>query len=418
MRPRTFRAASTQLALEQVQNELGSDAIILSVRQVPVGPAWQTWKRPAVEVLAVSALSGIGNLQNYSPGDNDERLKIHDNQGIATTPALPKTLGEYRSDNQPSAIISNKDLESYLAHLMNRIAQENATGKPSLYSENNENLPAEQSLIGKKVAVPEAVVNIKDHLDRQGLDRELIKKVLTTCCDYLDQTGLRSEERLQDNILRQLTAFTKGPRVELLSKTQSRRILYLIGSSGSGKTSVCAKIAAHYCQRLHKKVSWICADTVRTGAIQLARSYTDSLRLQLHLVYTPDELKHTIEGEDTADLILVDTPACNPYRAQDIVELGEYLTIQSLRETYLTITANMMETEMSEIVAALSPFNLTGLIVTKLDESAYFGSIYNLVWRSQIPVCAFTDGTGVLNNLHPARVTDLAGLIIGMGLKR
>lgn len=50
---KTIRAESMMAALETVQKDLGPEALIVSVRQVPGGPIWQVWKNPVIEVVAV-----------------------------------------------------------------------------------------------------------------------------------------------------------------------------------------------------------------------------------------------------------------------------------------------------------------------------------------------------------------------------
>ena len=54
MKSQTFRAENMLAALEQVRTELGPEAVILSVRKVLDGPAWQVWKKPVVEVVRCS----------------------------------------------------------------------------------------------------------------------------------------------------------------------------------------------------------------------------------------------------------------------------------------------------------------------------------------------------------------------------
>ena len=39
-------------ALQEIQRELGPEAIVLSMREVPAGPLWQVWNKPGVEVVA------------------------------------------------------------------------------------------------------------------------------------------------------------------------------------------------------------------------------------------------------------------------------------------------------------------------------------------------------------------------------
>jgi flagellar biosynthesis protein FlhF len=413
MKPRTFRATSTQLALEQVQNELGSEAIILSVRQVPAGPAWQTWKRPEVEVLAVSPSDGLAGSNVTRANEPAPHFETFSDEDFVSKTGAASMSG----DNPDQALMtSKKELESYLAQLTTRIAQEKASAR-NLQKPRQESVTtqkAEPGSLTHNSGVPPVLIQVKAHLEKQGLDREIVKRVLTTCGESLGQSVLQDEERVRKYILQQMAAFTKKARTDLLEASASRRVLCLIGSSGAGKTSTCAKIAAHFSKALDQKVTWVCADTVRTGAIQLARSYTNSLGLPLALAYTPDELARAINTQVNSGLVLIDMPACNPYSKDEVIHLGEFLTAISDRETYLALPASTKEMDMEEALAALTPFNLSGLIVTKLDETGYFGSIYNIAWRSQIPVAAFTDGTDVMKNLHVAGEKDLASLLFGM----
>ena len=54
MGTQTFQAESVTDALQNVQRELGPDALVISVREVPGGPAWQVWRKPMIEVVALT----------------------------------------------------------------------------------------------------------------------------------------------------------------------------------------------------------------------------------------------------------------------------------------------------------------------------------------------------------------------------
>ena len=45
-------ADSTQEALEQVQSQVGADAVILNVRKVPAEGVKKIWSKPRIEVIA------------------------------------------------------------------------------------------------------------------------------------------------------------------------------------------------------------------------------------------------------------------------------------------------------------------------------------------------------------------------------
>ncbi len=119
--------------------------------------------------------------------------------------------------------------------------------------------------------------------------------------------------------------------------------------SGSGKTSTIAKLAAYHSKSLGRKVAWICADTVSAGAIAQSRLFTDALGISLHLAYTPDDLVAAVQAETDADLILVDTPSCNPFQESSVIELGDFLSALRERTTFLVASANSKDTDLNKI---------------------------------------------------------------------
>ena len=71
-------------ALAQVKNELGTDALVVSARQIPGGSPWQVWRKPMVEVVAVRLEPGeepslVGKKEtNAIAAPSDKRSSIKD----------------------------------------------------------------------------------------------------------------------------------------------------------------------------------------------------------------------------------------------------------------------------------------------------------------------------------------------------
>jgi len=403
----TFRAASTQAALAQVQETLGPDALIISVRQVPGGAAWQAWKRPEVEVLALPGGSGLLEIQGKQPA----LAKSPNPSGNAPYHPLVARSKDILQDHNTT----KAEIASLLARLTTAAARRDTPKKQPASAPKNTAIDNEQEQTqAQQSPLPPSLVNVKSLLKRQGLDEALTTKVLRISQESLSPRALKIEMRVRGHIRQQLHAYIQAVKQPPVSREAlgTRKIICLVGLSGSGKTSVCAKIARYASQELNKKVVWICSDTVRTGAIAVARAYTESLGIPLRLAYTVDELNQTVEAEREADLILVDNPARNPQREADMVELGGFLTALPERNTYLVTSATAKESDLYEIASALTPFNLQGLIVTKLDETTTYGSIYNLAWRSQLPLVYFSDSPSVLEALRPAHRHELINMVL------
>ena len=190
-------------------------------------------------------------------------------------------------------------------------------------------------------------------------------------------------------------------------------VVCVVGASGSGKTSAVAKLAMFFKQNMNKSVTWVCADTVRMGAIAEAKAYTDALGLELKLVYTPQDLKEVLSAPQANELFLVDTPGYNPCSEREMVELGTLLSEMPGRCTYLAVPAIVKEADLFQLAASLGVFNLDGLILTKLDETHHFGGLYNFARKNQIPLGYFTTGRDTSRHLEVADPARLASALFG-----
>jgi flagellar biosynthesis protein FlhF len=367
MNTQTFRAPDVMTALEAVQKQLGANAVVVSVRQVPNSAPWQVWRSPEVEVVAMQ-----------QPG--------------AKQPAQPV----------PVAATLSTTVQEKLETL---ISAANLTSSVEINK---------QSSTAAAPMLPSALAGIRKRLLAQGVDSELVTQLAKTCLETLSPRALKEEVRLYDYIQHQLEAYIRcRPPLEARQGTVNikDRIICLIGMSGAGRTSMIAKLAAYHSKGLGRKVAWICADTVSAGAVAQARLYTDALTMPLHLVYSPQELAAAVASECDADLILVDTPSCNPYHENSMIELGDLLTAVPERATYLVVSANSKEADLKKVVTAFSPFNLKGMVITHLDTTGTFGNVMNLAWRSQLPLIYFTAGARIPEDLQPAQAAHLVGAL-------
>lgn len=373
MMPRAFRAPNMLTALEAVQRELGSEALVVSARHVPGGPAWQVWKQPMVEVVAMEGAKAGGGKR---------------------TPEVRREAGS-RKPEEAEAFSDPSPLTS--------------------------DLPPLSSL-------PLALADAYHHLIGQGVDEELVRRAVAACAETLSPRALEDAARVRDHLRRELetilidsknqAARNQAPPVRrsiLVPRHPSdpAQIICLIGLSGCGKTTTTAKLAAYYTKRLGLKTAWVCADTIRAGAIAQARSYAETLRLPLRVAYTPDELAQAVSAESDADLILVDTPGYNPRRETELIELGALLTALPERTTFLVASATTQEAGLNDALAAFGAFNLSGLVITKLDETGAFGNVFNAACRSHLPLAYFAIGPRVLDDLQPARAGRLVGALFG-----
>lgn len=427
---KTFRAQNMLMALHQVQIELGPDAMIISMREVPAGPLWAAWRKPGVEVIASKSsketiLTKSVDLKvpsiektcdsNVHPTSEElkreiENLKlIHSGQKISLEMNQPEKRENFE-DHKPIAIsvestkerkfFENSDFtklptlnDAEKKHLLIKIDDTSSTTE----SFNVENL--------KNKNLPAALQVIKQKLLDQGVNSELTEKIIYSNIDSLSPAALNDLPRLTRFIMHQLIVCLT-PAKKSMALVPSR-VMVLTGTSGSGKTASCAKLASFYMLTMGKKVIWIEADTVRTSAISEARTYTETLGIPLFLAYTPQELSELINSQTDADLILVDTSSCNPRDEDKVTELGSYLSNVPPGSAYLVASATTKELDLIQTLTTFKQFGIKGLILTKTDETGSFGSSFNFAWLSKLPLYFFTSGNQIFNNLKPGNPDQL-----------
>lgn len=400
---KTFKAESTIQTLQLVQEELGANAIVISMREVPLGPSWNPWKKASVEIIAASP-DAMPEPQKSQPMPRptvasgfDPRLPENKN-GIEFAEVMPEIEWVVEAEKKP----------------VKKPAQRPAKLKLNLDpvthpSDALEVKTAPQKLAGEQSAdekyLPPSLKKIRQQLINQGVDGMLINGLVNVALETLSPGTLADFEICKKSIAQLLGAELRVQQGA--GKYFSSNVVCLIGTSGSGKTSTVAKLALYFSQKLQKKVTWVCADTVRMGAIAEARAYTDALGFKLELVYTPEDIKEILQRSEDTDLFLVDTPGYNPCNEGQMIELGALLSEIPKRCTYLVAPATTKETDLFQSSASLGIFNLDGLIITKLDETHTFGSVYNFARKNQVPLGYFTIGKEASRHLEvvdPARL--------------
>ena len=435
---KTFQAETMMEALEMVQKEFGPDAIVLSARTIPTGAAWQVWRQPGVEIISMSP-------------DESKKAGLTPKLSTKPTPVLRAAQngnGVEFIEEKPEIEWAQPEIEQNLAQKGRTIEEERRSVQPQNTGWQPRHLTRDEVVtLNKTITQPKPSVHpqpveddkagmgigIKtsssksqsakgvsttfhkffERLKRQGVDEQYLEKIKDFSIDVYGHELLENEVKIREFLTGQMLADIRGR--SLPNTAVPNRVMILVGSSGSGKTSTMAKLAFFYGHTLNKKVVWICADTLRTGAIVESRSYTDALDIPFELVYTPDELRKKVDEHAAADLILIDTFGFNPFEEIQEVELGGFLSEISDAAIYLVASATTKDVDLEQSANSLKYFGLKGLILSKLDETYCYGNLFNLARKTQLPLTFFTIGKEATGCLQFADTRRLVEALFGKG---
>jgi flagellar biosynthesis protein FlhF len=242
-----------------------------------------------------------------------------------------------------------------------------------------------------------------DHDERNFLIEEIKKTVSPE--DMKDRYKIEKslKDLLKDKIL------TYGP----IKKGVKKKVIMFIGPTGVGKTTTMAKLGAIYALREDYKVAFITIDTYRIAATEQLKKYAGIMKIPIHVVNDQKVFKDVINNEKS-EIILVDTSGRSHKNELKISEIKSYADMVEFDiEKILCVSANTKKNDLRDIFKAFGKINFNSVIITKVDESSYIGSVINVADKFKKPISYYTNGQEVPNDIYVAEPNKIVDMIIG-----
>ena len=423
-----FQAESMPEALKMVKAEFGLDAMILNSREERRKGLLGLFRKPYVEVTA-----GIGR-QAAERGTPEAP--------VAETPAT--TRDEFRNamleplareirqlkekvdvlfDKEPSGI---KRARSVTGEGSQVPAETHGTGpavidEPEVFAkvdwgsaDPGDAMPApdpDPPMVKgarKRTGAKQAMLGaFAAELRENGVDTEVAGTLLERIASRIGRKRQQSDMgKGLEEALESLVDFTE------VTGNEEQRVIALVGPTGVGKTTTIAKIAVAAAKH-GKKVAILSADKLKPGDSELLKSCTGSADILIDSAMTPQKLGKALRNLRGRDIVLIDTGGISPNDREGMEHLEKLLTASPLIEKHLCLSSTTRDRELAETIRRFGRYAIDRLVFTRLDESETFGSINNVLLRSNLPPSVLTDGQKVSGNIEIATAGRLAELAMG-----
>jgi len=176
-------------------------------------------------------------------------------------------------------------------------------------------------------------------------------------------------------------------------------VFALIGSTGVGKTTTTAKLAAHFATKYGAgQLGLITLDAYRIGAHEQLRAYGRILGVPVHTAHDRASLDDLLDLLSSKKLILIDTAgmAQRDSRTQELLEMLAHPSIKKL----LVINAAQQGETIEDVVGAWKGAACEGVVLSKIDEAVKLAPALDTLIRHKLKVLGVANGQRVPEDWH------------------
>ena len=200
---------------------------------------------------------------------------------------------------------------------------------------------------------------------------------------------------------------------DIFKDSDRRRVVAFLGPTGVGKTTNLFKVASKLILEENKKVAVVSIDTFKAGAGDQARSYCNILGIPFQILSDPKKLRETVDDFDFVDVLLIDTIGRSHYDHWKLGEIKETLRLIDEIEYMMVVSCNWKNKESYNLIQKYRKFfNINYLFFTKIDETAYPGTILNLAYKTKLPLTYISTGQNVPEDLKIITPERLASYLL------
>lgn len=358
MRIKKFRARNLQEGKQKVRAELGDEAIVLSTRVIPPSP-------PNMEEMIELVAALDTKIEPTTTFPKSEE----------TYSPRPEEVTKQDIINITGEIFKEiASLKTLFWHLSDKITY-------SFISELSYDLQELAKLMLRNGFTSDFILSFLQQFKGVNFDN-------------FDELRNSSIAKLAENLV-----YSNG--IEELNKTL--KILF-VGPTGSGKTLTTVKLGLLFKLLFNSKIGIISCDNQKVGGWEQMQMLSGITNLPSTFAQTNEDFIEILSTHKGFDYVLVDTSGINPREDNQLAEIQSVRNMTDFDYVFLVLSVTSSRLNFLETTKLFSQIHPTHIILTKFDEVATIGHIYEpiLEYSQRAPLIYFTNGTNIPNAIEPA----------------
>ena len=358
MKTNKFTGKSFQNAIEKAKDEMGEEIVIIDTREI-INGGFLSEEKKMIEIVVSIPENGHSNPENQD--ETQQSTKSDDK--IKKPAILHRKVG--------------KNLQyTYLSHELEKL---NDYVEKLMFDD-----------------FPKILIEFKNILEQTGvIEKDALKLIAGV------RKRLKGIPVLSNGLL--MGALEALLQIDLKEKPlitdYKQKIIAFTGPPGAGKTMSLMKLATNKQLIGERSVAIISTDCYRMAANEMLAKFHKLTSVAIYEVQNVEEFSTRIEKLRKTDIILIDTPGNSIKEKKYFSELNTYFQNIPNINKLLVLPAYYDQKIVEEYIKEYGKLDITGMIITKLDELNFPGKIVSITMSSNLPVYYFGNGQSIPGNL-------------------
>ncbi len=398
-----YKGETETEAMSAIKEELGPEALIISVKHIRPKGIFKLFKKAFVEITAAVDDRHISDvyeektlpkiqLDASSIQKNNEMIGKQSHQSTSELDAFKEFIEKYskkQEENKDDIVELEKTVE--IEHQIESKGEKNTD-----ISENIGNIPMLQV--------------IYEQLIQNEVEEKFVNVLMEGLVEYVQENETDIDDIVSIIYKRIVKNISNYDTIDVDSINKN---VFFIGPTGVGKTTTIAKIASLFSLNFGKDVALITADTYRIAAVEQLRTYANILGIPIRAVYSEEEMMEAIEFFKDKELVLIDTAGRSYKNYEHQQELKMLLDTVKDKEVFLALSMATKYKDMLEMIKSYKAMAMFRVIFTKLDETSTYGNIFNICQETGVPLSYVTFGQNVPDDMSEINPHDIAKCLLG-----
>ncbi len=356
MKTKKFIGKSFQNAIEKAKDEMGEEIVIIDTQQVTSG-GFLSEEKKMVEIL----VSIAGN-----ESENDDSTE--------------ESKSSFDSQNSKPAIASKKVSKSLqYAYLSNELEKLNDYVGKLMFND-----------------FPKILIDFKQILEKTGVTDSDAQKLMIATKKRLKGIPVLSRGLVMGSLEGVLQTYLKGKK---FIRNYKPKIIALVGPAGVGKTMSIMKLATNKQIIGERTVAIISTDCYRMAASETLQKFQKLTSISVHETKNAEEFSSKIAKLNKIDIILVDTPGNSIQEKKYFSELDTFFQNVPNIKKLLVLSSSYDQQIIDNYINEYNKLDLTGMIITKIDELNFPGKIVSIAMSSNLPIYFLGNGQSIPGDL-------------------